>query len=365
MINREISTILLEWFQTHKRPLPWRETYNPYHVWISEIMLQQTQMERGVDYFTRWVAKYPDIKALAAAKDDDVMKLWEGLGYYSRVTNLLKAARIIAECHNNLLPCSEQGLLALPGIGPYTAAAIASIAYNHDVCVIDANVERLISRICDFDQPIKSTAAKKFMHATCMTLLPKGQARNFNQALMEYGSLVCSPQNPSCQTCKLLRHCQAASKGVQLQRPVNVKSKEIIYLSMATGVLIKDGRIFVQKRKSDDLWADLWEFPGGLLESGETPEQALVREYLEETELNITPQEYLGAFKHSYTKYRVTLYAYIVALDHPKQEPILHAAQEYRWNSWAEIQQLAFPAGHRKLIEKLNTNAKFLQKVLP
>lgn len=361
----QIATALLDWFARHKRDLPWRETYSPYHVWISEIMLQQTQMERGVDYFKRWIARFPDIKSLAAAPEDEILKLWEGLGYYSRARNLHKAARELVLRHNGALPSSPEALQALPGIGPYTARAIASIAFEKDVCVVDANVERVMARLYDIALPVKSPQARKTIEASLGALLPGGRARDFNQAMMEFGSLVCSPRNPACAECCLAGHCQARKNGVQEDRPVLVKGPSPIYITMATGVLVHDKRILTQKRRADDVWGNLWEFPGGVVEDGETPDQTVVREYLEETGLAVNHPVPIATFKHSFTRYRVTLHAFGVTLLSSPEDLCLRAAQEHRWAGWSEIMKLAFPAGHRKLVCHLHSDPDFQTKVLP
>lgn len=361
----QIATALLDWFSRHKRDLPWRRTYDPYHVWISEIMLQQTQMERGVEYFKRWIARFPDVASLAEAREDEVLKLWEGLGYYSRARNLLKAAREVARRHGAALPSSPDDLLALPGIGPYTARAIASIAFGRDVCVVDANVQRVVCRLYDIDVPVKSRQAGQKIERIAQGLLPAGHARDFNQALMEFGSLVCSARNPACAGCPLAGFCQARKSGTQEERPVVAKPPSPIYISMATGVLVHDGLILAQKRRADDVWGNLWEFPGGVVENGETPEQAVVREYLEETGLAVNHPVPIASFKHSYTRYRVTLHAFSVSLLSRPDELALQAAQEHRWAAWSEIMKLAFPAGHRKLVRHLHNDPYFRTKVHP
>jgi len=361
----QIATALLDWFCRHKRDLPWRRTYAPYHVWISEVMLQQTQMERGVEYFKRWVARFPDVESLASAPEDEVLKLWEGLGYYSRARNLHLAAREVVLRYGGTLPSSPEALRTLPGIGPYTARAIASIAFGQDVCVVDANVERVISRLYDIALPVKSRQARDEIECRSARLLPEGRARDFNQALMEFGSLVCSPRSPACPECPMTDHCLARKNGVQEDRPVIVKPPSPIYISMATGVLVHDGRILTQKRRADDVWGNLWEFPGGVVENGETPGQAVVREYLEETGLIVNHPVPIASFKHSYTRYRVTLHAFNVTLVSRPGELALHAAQEHRWAAWSEIMKLAFPAGHRKLVHLLHNDPEFRAKVHP
>jgi A/G-specific adenine glycosylase len=360
-----IAGAILDWFSHHRRDLPWRRTYEPYHVWISEIMLQQTQMERGVAYFTRWMERFPDVASLAGAHEDEVMKLWEGLGYYSRARNLHRAARMVHEQHGGRLPDTVEGLQALPGVGPYTARAVASIAFGRDVCVIDANVERVASRLYDIEAPVKSRQAREEIERRCAALLPPGRARDFNQALMEFGSLVCSPRNPACAACPVAAWCRARALGVQESRPVTAKAQPPIYLTMATGVLVHDGRVLAQKRMADDIWANLWEFPGGIVEEGETPPRAVIREYMEETGLTVNHPVPIGSFRHSYTRYRVTLHAFSVTLLSDPSELVLSAAQEHRWATWSQIKSLAFPAGHRQLVRHLDGDETFLSGVRP
>lgn len=363
--ERAMAEALLDWFAAHRRDLPWRRTYEPYHVWVSEIMLQQTQMERGVAYFTRWLERFPDVASLALAHEDEVLKLWEGLGYYSRARNLHRAARLVHEELGGNLPDTVEGLQTLPGVGPYTARAVASIAFGRDVCVIDANVERVASRLYDIDVPVKSREARRQIEERCQALLPPGRARDFNQALMEFGSLVCAPRNPACNACPIRPHCLARTRGVQEARPVTAKAASPIPLTMATGVLVHDGRILAQKRLSDDIWGNLWEFPGGLVEDGETPEQAVIREFMEETALSVNRPVPVGAFRHSYTRYRVTLHAFAVTLLSDPAALELRAAQEHRWATWSQLRELAFPAGHRMLIRHLAGDAEFLAGVRP
>lgn len=342
---------LLTWFTGNCRDLPWRKDYIPYHVWISEVMLQQTQMERGVAYFERWLRRFPDIPSLARAEEEEVLLLWEGLGYYSRARNILKMARLLMRDHGGELPADHRTLLKLPGIGPYTAGAIMSLAFNQPYPVVDANVERLFARWYDIEAPIKE--CRELVWQKALDLLPTGEARHFNQALMELGALVCKPKNPSCGLCPVVEHCRAHCKGSVDARPVLAKAKKIIPIASANGVLIRAGRFFIQKRRPQGVWANLWEFPGGQIESGESPEAAVVREFMEETGMVVGELEKIHAIKHTYTHYRITLHCFFVQQLDLGGEPILTAAQEYRWATPDELAALAFPAPHRQLIDHL------------
>ncbi len=353
-----LQNALLDWFQHSARDLPWRKDYNPYHVWISEIMLQQTQMERGVVYFRRWIKRFPDISCLAAADEQEVLKYWEGLGYYARARNLLRAAQVIVASYQAKVPKRLETLLTLPGIGPYTAAAITSIAYNQDVAVVDANVERVIARLFDIGEPLKDLRTKKKIQKLAATVLPKGKARLFNQALMDLGGLVCIPKNPLCNTCPVAACCTALKTGHVHERPVVRPAGKIIPIEMATGVLSRGGKIFIQQRLADDVWGSLWEFPGGRLEADETPEEAVVREFREETGFQVEVAAEITTVIHHYMRYKVTLHGFSCSLTEDGTEPVLHAAQDFRWVSPSELSDYGFPAGHRKLIDYMTASYK-------
>lgn len=349
-----ITQALLVWFAENRRPLPWRKEYRPYHVWISEIMGQQTQMERVVGYFKNWIRQFPDIPTLAAASEQEVFKAWEGLGYYSRVRNIRKAADILVQEYGAELPDDEARLLALPGIGPYTAAAILSIAFKRTVPLLDANVERILCRLDDIDLPVKQTATRKLLVQRCSELLPQNNARNFNQALMEFGALVCTPKRPACSTCPLQPHCRSYAQDIVDLRPVPGKKEKRIDISMACGIIQQNDRFYIQQRLEKDVWGGLWEFPGGRFKEGENAEQAAVREILEETEFQVTNLQPFATAVHHYTKYRVTLEAFFCTLKKNQAEkPVLHAASQYKWVRLNELRTFAFPAGHRRLIEKM------------
>ncbi|MCG8531838.1 MAG: A/G-specific adenine glycosylase [Desulfovibrionales bacterium] len=360
---QDVVQALLDWFDTHKRALPWRQEYEPYRVWVSEIMLQQTQMERGVAYFTRWMEQLPDVVSVANASEDSLLKLWEGLGYYSRVRNLHKAAKIIAKEHDGVFPSEYAAIKALPGIGDYTAGAIASIAFNQDVICVDANVERVFARLFDIDTPVKEKQNMAFIRTTAKEMLPKGHAREFNQALMELGALVCS-KKPQCSRCPLRSYCEAYHLEIPHERPVPTPKKGIKHITVATGFLLHNGHVYIQKRPDFGVWAGFWELPGGSVEEGETPEQAVVREFMEETEFPVAIDDKILVVKHGYTTYRVTMHCYFLrfAKAHTP-DPILHAATAYQWVSMDELEKITLPAGHRKLVDHLKTDLR-LQPLL-
>ncbi|MFW5970582.1 MAG: A/G-specific adenine glycosylase [Desulfovermiculus sp.] len=353
-ISSTISSKLLAWFSQSCRDLPWRQNPTPYRVWISEVMLQQTQVDRVVPYFLHWMEIFPHIQAVAEADQERVLKAWEGLGYYTRAKNIQAAAqKIWVEC-NGVLPSDMSLLRALPGIGPYTAAAIASLAFNQPVPAVDANVQRVMARILNEDGPIKSALPQKTIRKAVTGLISDGDPRSMNQALMELGALVCTPRSPACASCPVKEQCQSLAAEVVHLRPVMPDQKPSIALQVAAGVLLDNERILIQKRPPHGLMANLWEFPGGKLQAGESPEQALVREFREELELEIRVLDKITVIKHSYTRFRVTLHVYWCTLASPGQELVLHAASDFRWTLPEELDQYPFPAADCKLIQMLS-----------
>ena len=332
--------------------------YAPYAVWVSEIMLQQTQMERGIVYFQRWMERFPGIHAVAEADEDEILHAWEGLGYYSRARNLHRAARQIVERHHGVFPSEPVEIRALPGIGPYTEAAIASIAFNRRLACIDANVERVLARIFDIDSPIKAQAGAARVRHLAEALLPQ-KPREHNQALMELGALVCR-KNPICAECPLAPSCQSLRLGITRERPVPGAKRQSIPIVIVCGVLRVCDRVFVQRRRDGDVWAGLWEFPGGVIEENESPQHAVVREFAEETAFTTRIARELGVIRHAYTKYRVTLYCFELALDAPANAKDAHpapsaltAATDWRWLTPADLKKFAMPAAHRKLADTI------------
>lgn len=344
---------LLDWFSKLQRPLPWRADYEPYQVWISEIMLQQTQVKTVLPYYERWIQAFPDVQSLAEAPLDQVLKLWEGLGYYSRARNLHKAAQLICEQHGGRVPSRYDELRALPGIGPYTAGAILSIAFNQAEAAVDGNVMRVFSRLEAFEEDPRTQAGR--VEHWVLEHMPSSHARDFNQALMEFGALLCTPKSPKCEACPLRTDCQMMKQGLNPTNFPRKKAKtEKVKLNVAVALLHHEGRIFVQKRPEEGLMAGLWEFPGGKLEEGESPLEALQRELDEELRLQIDQARPFMRLKHAYTKYLVDLEAFWVDL---KEEPKLDllAASESKWASLRELEELTFPAANRKLIESLKS----------
>lgn len=346
---------ILSWFAVHHRHLPWRESHTPYEVWISEVMLQQTQMDRGVEYFLRWMQRFPDIAAVASASEDNLLRAWEGLGYYRRVRYIQSAAKSIMQEYGGVFPENYEAIRKLPGIGPYTAGSIASVAFNHPVPCVDANAERVLSRVFRIETDVRQEPAKSALIKLATELIPSGQARIFNQAIMELGALVCK-KKPDCLACPLAEMCLAKKEQLTAKLPVYAQKAPIIRMAMATGILIRKGCVFIQRRKPEDVWGGLWEFPGGCVEKSETPQQTVLREWQEECGFAVEIQEPLPIIRHSYTRYRITLHGFLLDLlsedkiAYP-EPPILTEATAWQWLPLEQIQDIPLPAPHRKLAE--------------
>ena len=345
---------LLRWFAKHQRPLPWRRQYTPYQTWIAEVMLQQTQTKTMLPYYQRWMQRFPDVHAVARASEQDVLKHWEGMGYYSRARNIHKTAKLLVAQFDGAFPEDYQTVIKLPGIGRYTAAAILSIAFNQDYPVVDGNVERVFSRLFDLREPVKAKESQSFIRNTAQALLPSGHGRMFNQALMELGATRCFPKNALCQECPLAIFCESKRRGVVHLRPVTAVRKPPMPIEVALGVLMDDGRVLIQKRPDEGLMAGLWEFPGGKLEKEETPEQALKREFQEELGIMVVPIRKLTVIKHQYTSFRVTLHCFLCRLQGESGFNHQNSAFSPRWVTAAELDHYPFPAANRKLIQMLS-----------
>lgn len=262
LIFPPIAASLLAWYDKNKRDLPWRKNTDPYRVWVSEIMLQQTRVAAVIPYFERWMNALPDVAALAAVDDELLMKLWQGLGYYSRARNLKKAAQVIVNEYGGQFPGTYDALLKLPGVGEYTAGAIASIALSQRVSAVDGNVLRIATRLCDLHEDILDTRVKKAMRAALDATLPRERCGDFNQALMDLGATVCLPNGkPLCEECPLAALCRAREMGTAQELPVRAKKAKRRIEEMTVYLFIKDGSVALRKRDDAGLLAGLWEFP--------------------------------------------------------------------------------------------------------
>lgn len=260
-MSQQINQILLDWYHKNKRNLPWRNTTNPYPIWLSEIILQQTRVQQGTAYYHRFLEAFPTLSDLANADEQEVLQLWQGLGYYSRARNLHKTAKTLEKDWGGKFPNTYIDILSLPGIGPYTAAAIASFAYNLPHAVVDGNVYRVLSRLFDVQTPIDSTKGKKEFQLLADAFLNENDPANHNQAMMEFGATHCTPANPDCSNCPLQLHCMGFKAKNQLNLPVKEKKTKVRDRSLHYVFIQKDKKIALQKRTEKDIWQHLFEFP--------------------------------------------------------------------------------------------------------
>lgn len=342
---------LLAWYSRHKRDLPWRRTHDPYRIWLSEILLQQTRVEAVIPYYERFLARFPDVVTLANAPLDDVLKTWEGAGYYARARNLHRAAQVVANERGGKFPRTVEGLLELPGIGRYTAGAIASIAFKVNAPVVDGNVVRVLCRYFGIRDDPKTSATQERLWQIAEELLPHGEAREYNQALMELGATICLPKNPRCLLCPVQKDCIARQEGLQNILPMKRAKKELPHKIIAAGVIYKQGKTLIQQRLSEGLLGGLWEFPGGKIEEGESLQECVAREVREELGIEVRVGHEIIAVDHAYSHFSITLHAFHCEFVSGRVKMV--SAQKWKWVKPEELELYAFPAANKKIIQKI------------
>jgi len=344
----EVSRRLLAWFDGAGRELPWRRERTPYRVWLAEVLLQQTRVETALPYYERFLARFPTLSALAEAPLEDVLKLWEGLGYYARARHLHQAARQVQREYGGQLPADYEALRALPGVGPYTAGAVASIAFGQPVVAVDGNARRVLARLFAVEGDPRAPSVRRELEALARALLPADRPGAFNEALMELGAVVCLPRAPRCAACPLADLCQAHRQGRETELPWRAPRRALPHYDVAAAVLARDdGRLLVARRKLDDFLGGLWEFPGGKREKGESLEGCLARELAEELDIQVEVGERLLTLEHSYTHFGITLYAFRCRL--LAGEPRCLDCAEVRWAAPAELEALPMAVTDRRI----------------
>ena len=350
--KRAVRAKLLPWFAQNRRSMPWRSNRTPYRVWISELMLQQTRVDQATPYFLRFMKRFPSLKSLAAASQEEVLKMWEGLGYYSRARNLHKAARIIVEEHKGRFPKTAEAMIRLPGIGSYTAAAIGSLAFNLDMAVLDGNVIRVLSRLFAYTRDTRSAAAKSELQQLADALLIKGQAGNFNEAMMELGATICAPRAPDCTGCPLARVCLGHASGRPTDYPVKAPKKKVPHLVVGAAVVAnRKGQVLVARRRSEDMLGGLWEFPGGKQEPGETIRQCIARELHEELGIHAEVGDFLMTVHHAYSHFTMDLHTYHAKIRAGRPRPLQCA--DYQWLEISELRNVPYSRADLYIVDEL------------
>ena len=337
---------LHRWYRTNARDLPWRHTSDPYRIWISEIMLQQTTVSAVIPYYQSWMKILPSVHHVARAPLQKILKLWQGLGYYQRAKNIHRSARIIRDLYKGNFPKTPGELKKLPGFGPYTTGAVLSIAFDIPYPLVDANVRRVMMRILaveGYADPSQDQGVLNFLDQ----VMPKRNVRIFNQALMELGALICRPQRPQCLLCPLHKMCRAYAAGIQEVIP-KTKRKMIQDLEWVVGVIEKDGKYFIQKRPPQGLFASLWEFPGGKIEEGETGQEALSREFREKLGIGMDSAQHMMNFQHFYTAFRAKLHVFLCQPESCPTADTIH-----KWVSLKGLEKYPMPSGSAKIVDWL------------
>lgn len=374
-VEEAAGSRLLPWFAAAARDLPWRRRRTVYRVWVAEIMLQQTRVDTVIAYYTRWIKRFPSWNALARAPQGDVLKCWEGLGYYRRALHLHAAAKTI--CRRPALRTTGdwqravaahagiQGdaspahwisfLRTFPGIGPYTAAAVASLAFNQDVAVVDGNVARVLSRLFACRTDPGSAAGKKEMQGLADAILVSGQAGAFNEAMMELGALICLPKRPACPSCPMQGVCAAFAEGDPERYPTPKKRKNVPHIIVGAAVTRnRRGEILIAQRREGDMLGGLWEFPGGKQQPGETIEECIVRELQEELGIDVRVGSFFMTVRHAYSHFTMTMHVYEARIWRGRPRP-LHCA-DAAWVRPEQLRDYAFSRADLHIIDRLLAN---------
>ena len=353
------SQRLPDWYAEHRRDMPWRGAADPYRIWVAEVMLQQTRVEQATPYFRRFVDAFPTAEALAEADRDAVLKRWEGLGYYARARHLHEAARIVVDEHSGNVPDTWEAICDLPGIGPYTAAAVLSIAYDRPHAVLDGNVGRLLARVFAVEEDVTKSRTRRRLRDAANVLMAEAHDTGvspgaFNQAMMEVGATVCTPSAPHCPACPVQSACAAFAEGAPEAYPQKKKKAPVPHHDIAVGLLENEaGELFIQRRPDEGLLAGLWEFPGGKQEDGETLEETCRRELREETGAAVEVGPLFHRLDHAYSHFKITLHAFRCRPADGSAAPTAAEGQPTRWVAPAALDEYAFPRANRRLIEEL------------
>jgi A/G-specific adenine glycosylase len=348
---------LLPWYDASRRDLPWRRTRDPYAVWVSEMMLQQTQVATVLGYYDRWMRRFPTIRDLAGAAEHDVLHAWQGLGYYSRARNLWRGAKAVVSEHGGKMPATAASLRSLPGIGPYSAGAIASIAFGERAALVDGNVVRVLCRLFGLGGDPSRNPLKAELWKLAERLVPPDRPGDFNQALMELGATVCTPRAPRCNACPVRKGCVAHRDGSAERLPELPERTESVAVARAAAVLERRGRVLcVRVAESASRWAGMWQFPNTDVARGEASTDAAARAIREATGLSAAPAERLLTVRHSVTHHRITLEVFRCSAPRGTARAVDCGAVD--WVAPSALDELAMPSAHRRIARSLVAGEK-------
>lgn len=358
---KRLRQSLLAWYRRARRDLPWRRTHDPYRIWLSEMMLQQTRVETVIPYYQRFLAAFPTVTALAAADQHDVLKLWAGLGYYSRARNLHTAAQRVVRDFAGRFPRTANALQSLPGIGRYSAAAIASIAFDEPVAALDGNIKRVLARLREFEQPINATASQSELWRLADEFLDRGEPGDFNQALMELGATVCTPRNPACSTCPLRSGCRTCKAGRQAELPRKTAAATVPNVFAAALAIVHDGRVLLARRPQTGLLAGLWELPA--TEMQDRRPRISIRPLLVSLGLRESRTRRLGSVRHVFTHRDLTVELYLVEAAH--SSALQTNGREMQAAPLDQLDQFALSTLDRKLLQRVKAEITPALPALP
>jgi len=346
-----IHRLLAGWYQTDRRDLPWRGTGDPYKIWVSEVMLQQTQVKTVKPYYQRFIKRFPTAAKLAGARQQTVLRLWEGLGYYARARNLHAAAKIVTRDFDRNIPNQIDLFRKLPGVGAYISAAVMSIAFNQPYAVVDGNVKRVLARLLGEKALVNDNRSHGIFQRHADALLDTSCPGRHNQAMMELGALICKPSAPLCGICPVASICKAHNKGQVKQFPRRKARKEIPVRPCAVGVIVKGDEFLITRRPQNGLLGGLWEFPGGKINPAESPLAACRREIKEETGLIVKQMAHLTQIKHAYTHFKIIMDVFVCRYSRGKVT--LNGPVDFRWVSSRALRRYPMPKANLKFLPKL------------
>lgn len=346
-----IQKHLLQWYKEHHRQLPWRETNDPYKIWVSEVMLQQTQVKTVIPYFEKFISEFPTIEELAKSNLQKVLKIWEGLGYYARARNLFKAAQIIINELEGNIPDDRKRFKKLPGVGEYIASAVQSIAFEQPHAAVDGNVKRVFARLFLMEVPVNKSDSYIQFKDIATKLLDKNNAGVFNQAVMELGAMICTPINPNCEECPIKKYCQALKSANVNEYPKRIQRKPVPVVHKVTGIVWNKNKLLIARRKSEGLLGGLWEFPGGDIKNSDSAEEACVRTIKDKTGIVSEIENYLTKVKHAYTHFKIEMEVFCCR--YISGEIRLNGYDDYRWIKLDDVGNYAFPKANLKFVHLL------------